>query len=153
MSALRLPGRQTIDQIRNHLLAPGHEPRKWTKRSLAPDPHVRVSIIASRDLGEREVTDDDLNSGYAFCFHLSFTAWRKERRVQLPARDLESWAPVALDFLAPYAAVQLPVPVGHPKYVSDMSPFTTHVYVYFDGDKQPMVPEGAAAFTPWRVSA
>lgn len=132
-----------VDEIREHLLAPGHSTRKWVLPSMTGDPHRAVSVVASRDLGEP-------GGDYMQAFHLSLSGWVDEDQVELPARDLDELVPLILDFLAPYAAVR----------GGDSNPFVrdasraVHVWVYFASMSltDPLVPSGPFAVTPWRAA-
>ena len=129
-----------VDEIREHLLAPGHSTRKWTVPSQTGDPRRAVTVVASRDLGAP-------GGDYSEAFHLSLAGWVDHDQVELPAEDLDVLAPLILDFLAPYAAVR---GGGSNPFVQDSSR-AVHVWVYFRGSLgAPLVPSGPYAVTPWR---
>lgn len=130
-----------VDEIREHLLAPGHSTRKWVVPSLTDDPHRAVTIVASRDLGEP-------GGDYAEAFHLSLAGWVDDDPVELPKADLAGLPPLILDMLAPFAAVR---GGGSNPFVHDTSR-AVHVWVYFATGMEPLLPTGPYAVTPWRAA-
>ena len=129
-----------VDDIREHLIAPGHSTRKWVLPSMTDDARRSVSIVASRDLGEP-------GGDYVRAFHLSLAGWVDETQVELPSEDLHDLVPLILDFLAPYAAVR---GGGSNPFVRDESR-AVHVWVYFGSGPglDPLRPTGPYAVTPW----
>lgn len=136
--------------IRQHLEAPGHEPRRWTLPSYAGIPRSELTVVASRDAGRRG--SRRRGGGYAHHLHLSFMAHVDGRPALVDDSDLDHWVPLILGAYAPYAHLR---PVAQPGSDSDLSPWstvTTHVDVFLDRRGMPLTPDGPQAVTPWRAA-
>ncbi len=136
--------------IRQHLEAPGHDPRRWNLPSYAGISDSELTVVASRDAGRPG--SRRRGGGYAHHLHLSFMAHVDGRPALVDRQDLDHWVPLILGAYASYAHLR---PVAQPGGDIDVSPWstvTTHVDVFLAPNGQAMVPDGPHAVTPWRAA-